>query len=222
MKRFLIRSFLFLLVAALLPSALPLSSAAGAIKAVQSQRVRVGWYNSERFQDGDAAKGPKSGYSYEYLQDVANYTGWDYEYVSGGWSELYDALVAGEIDLLAGISYTEERVALMNYPAYEMGLESYYLYKRAGNEEISGIDLASLNGKRVGTLRNNLMTAQFEAWMEELDLDCEEVLFNDFETRDKAFEEGTIDAVIAVNNNVASNSGIVPVVMVGSRSTMLR
>ena len=221
MKRILNRVFLMLLLFTLLFSALPFFAAADGTGAQRSQKVRVGWYISENFQEGDAAQDRKSGYSYEYLQDVANYTGWEYEYVSGGWSDLYDALLSGEIDLLAGLSYTEERAALLNYPAFEMGLESYYIYKRAGNEEISGIDLSTLDGKRVGTLTNNLMTEYFEAWMEEAGVACEEVLFNDFQARDEAFADGTIDALIAVNNNVASNSGFVPVVMVGESSYYL-
>ncbi|MBO4385072.1 MAG: GGDEF domain-containing protein [Clostridia bacterium] len=212
---------LFSLLLTLLYFALPFSAAAVGAEAEQHQKVRVGWYISERFQEGEAEQDRKSGYSYEYLQDVANYTGWEYEYVPGGWSELYDALLNGEIDLLAGLSFTEERAALLNYPAYEMGLESYYIYKRAGNEDISGIDLSTLNGKRVGTLRNNLMTEFFEAWMEDTGITCEEVLFNDFETRDKAFADGSIDALIAVNNNVASNSGFTPVVAVGESSYYL-
>ncbi|MCR5482097.1 MAG: transporter substrate-binding domain-containing protein [Clostridia bacterium] len=109
----------------------------------------------------------KSGYSYEYLQDIANYAGWEYEYVSGGWAELYDALIKGKIDILAGISYTDERADLISYPAYEMGVESYYIYKRANDYEISGIDLSTLNGKKVGTVQNNVMTGFFEDWMKE-------------------------------------------------------
>ena len=65
------------------------------------------------------------------------------------------------------------------------------------------------------------MTDYFRAWMAETGYTCEEVLFDDFETRDRAFADGTIDAVIAVNNNVASNSGFVPVVMVGESSYYL-
>ena len=186
----------------------------------ESRKVRVGWYNSDHFQEGEG-QDRKSGYSYEYLQSVSNYTGWEYEYVSGGWSELYDAFIRGDIDLLAGVSYTEERSALMNYPGREMGFESYYIYKKAGNDAISGSDLSTLSGKRVGTVKNNLMTAFFESWMKESGATCEEVLFEDFETRDDAFESGAIDAVIAVNNNVPANSGYTPVVMVGASSYYL-
>lgn len=216
-KRMLKLLFLFTLLYVIVP----FTAEAAEDEAEQSRSVRVGWYNSEHFQEGDADLGRKSGYSYEYLQDIANYTGWEYEYVSGGWSELYDALIDGEIDLLAGVSYTSERESLMDFPAYEMGLESYYIYKKAGDEEINGIDIASLNGKRVGTLKNNLMTDFFESWMEESGVNCEEILFNDFQSRDEAFANGTIDAIIAVNNNVASNSGITPVVMVGESSYYL-
>ena len=111
-----------------------------------SQRVRVGWYNSDHFQEGETEQDRKSGYSYEYLQGVSNYTGWEYEYVYGGWSELYDAFIKGDIDLLAGLSYTEERAPLIHYPRYEMGWESYYIYKKAENETITGSDLSTLKG----------------------------------------------------------------------------
>lgn len=186
-----------------------------------SRKVRVGWYNSDHFQEGETEQDRKSGYSYEYLQGVSNYTGWEYEYVYGGWSELYDAFIDGDIDLLAGLSYTEERAALINYPGHEMGWESYYIYKKAENETISGSNLSTLKGKRIGTLKNNLMTVFFESWMKESGVECEEVLFDDFETRDKAFEKGEIDALIAVNNNVPSNSGMSPIVMVGESSYFL-
>ena len=185
------------------------------------RKVRVGWYNSDHFQEGAGDEGQKSGYSYEYLQRISNYTGWEYEYIDGGWSELYDAFLDGDIDLLAGVSYTEERSGLMNYPGLEMGFESYYIYKRAGNDAIQGGDLSTLEGKRVGTLENNLMTAYFEEWMSESGAACEEVLFDDFTLRDEAFENGDIDAVIAVNNNVPSNSGYAPVVKVGESSYYL-
>ncbi|MCR4890791.1 MAG: transporter substrate-binding domain-containing protein [Lachnospiraceae bacterium] len=187
----------------------------------QAQKVRVGWYNSDHFQEGSSNDEIKNGYSYEYLQSVANYTGWDYEYVHGGWSDLYDALLKGDIDLLAGLSYTEERAPLINYPSVEMGYESYYIYKKAGDEKITGSDPTSLEGKRVGSLENNLMTDFFEEWMKDTGIHCEMVMYNDFDVRDEAFKKGEIDAFIAVNNNVPSNSGVSPVTMVGKSSYYL-
>ena len=58
--------------------------------------VRVGWYESA-FHHSDQF-GRRSGYGYEYQQRIATFTGWNYEYVEGSWSELLEMLIAGEID----------------------------------------------------------------------------------------------------------------------------
>ena len=212
-------SGVFLVLFLLSGGLFPVSGAAAETDA--ARKVRVGWYNSDHFQEGSGDGEWKSGYSYEYLQSVSSYTGWEYEYVYGGWSDLYETFVNGGIDLLAGVSYTEERAPLMNYPGYEMGFEAYYIYKKAGDDSILGSDLATLRGKRVGTLVNNLMTDFFETWMASSGADCVEVLFDDFSARDAALEAGDIDAFIAVNNNVPANSGFAPVVMVGNSSYYL-
>ena len=187
----------------------------------QTKKVKVGWYTSEHFQEEDASGNQRSGYSYEYLQAVANYTGWDYEYISGSWSELYDALLNGDIDILPGLSITEKRKELVNYPNYEMGNESYYIYKKADDESINSADFSSLNGKKIGTLKNNLMTDYFENWAVEKGINCKEVMYDDFQSRDEAFFNGEIDALIAVNNNVPANYGLTPMAMIGESSYYL-
>ncbi len=187
----------------------------------EQQKIRIGWYDADHFQEGSSEKDVKNGYAYEYLQSVASYTGWEYDYVYGGWADLYEDFVDGKIDLLAGVSYTEDRIGLMNFPGHEMGYESYYMYKKAGDDRISGSDLKTLQGMKVGTLNNNLMTTYFEAWKSEMNVECEEVLFDDFTSRDQAFENGEIDAFIAVNNNISANSGFSPVIMVGKSSYYL-
>lgn len=76
----------------------------------QVKTVRVGWLiNNEGFQDGTPGE-RLSGWGYDYLQTLSHYTpGWQYEYVSGTFTELMDMLEAGEIDLMPNISYSEER-----------------------------------------------------------------------------------------------------------------
>ena len=70
-----------------------------------SKTVRVGW-NEAPFYITDEV-GRRSGYTYDYLQKIDAYTGWDYEYVEAGWSELMDMLKNGEIDMMGNISYME-------------------------------------------------------------------------------------------------------------------
>ena len=84
--------------------------------------VRVGYYAGTDFQNGAADYLLKSGYSYEYLQKIAYYTGWKYDYVYGTRDALYKQLLAGQIDILAGIAYTDERAEQIYYPLYAMGV----------------------------------------------------------------------------------------------------
>lgn len=51
----------------------------------------------------------RRGYGYELLQALAGYTGWKFEYVKCDWSNCFDKLENGEIDIMGDISYTDER-----------------------------------------------------------------------------------------------------------------
>ena len=75
--------------------------------------VRVGYYENEVFQEGAQEGAVKTGYAYEYYRKLSEYTGWKYEYVYGGFGELYQMLLDGEIDLLAGLAFREERAKLI-------------------------------------------------------------------------------------------------------------
>ena len=110
--------------------------------------VRVGWYESnycyrDRF-------GRRRGIDYEYQHKIATYTGWTYEYVEDSWSNLIQKLMAGEIDLLGDVSYTEARTATLLYPDLPVGTESYYIYVDANNKSLSTENPASFNGTRIG------------------------------------------------------------------------
>jgi signal transduction histidine kinase/ActR/RegA family two-component response regulator len=129
-----------------------------------SKVVRVGWYEGTYNTTG--ADGERSGYSYEYQQSVAAHTGWTYEYVKGSWAELLKMLEAGEIDLMGGVSRTEERADTMLFSELPMGEDKYYLYADTTNTDISASDLTTLNGKRIGMLSDALSTAEFTEWEE--------------------------------------------------------
>lgn len=135
---------------------LPLPAhAAGAASKV----VRVGWYEDAYNITGK--NGERSGYAYEYEQSVAAYTGWTYEYVKAGWSDLLQMMKSGEIDLMAGVSYTEDRAQDMLFSELPMGREIYYLYADLAHTDISASNLRTLNGKRIALLKTSVQAAQF-------------------------------------------------------------
>ncbi len=107
--------------------------------------VRVGYYENEVFQEGAEDGAVKTGYAYEYYRKLSEYTGWKYEYVYGGFGDLYQMLLDGKVDLLAGLAYREERASLIGYPKVIMGNESYYLVKHESDLDITA-DPTTLNG----------------------------------------------------------------------------
>ena len=48
--------------------------------------------------------GLRRGYGYELMQALAGYTGWKFEYVKCDWSNCFDKLENGEIDIMGDIS----------------------------------------------------------------------------------------------------------------------
>ena len=101
----------------------------------QVKTVRVGWLvSNEGFQNGTPGE-RLSGWGYEYLQTLSYYTpGWQYEYVSGTFTELMDMLEAGEIDLMPNISYSEERAQKLLFSSNPEGTERYFIYAKPDRE----------------------------------------------------------------------------------------
>ena len=171
---------------------LPLPAhAAGAASKV----VRVGWYEDAYNITGK--NGERSGYAYEYEQSVAAYTGWTYEYVKAGWSDLLQMLKSGEIDLMAGVSYTEDRAQNMLFSELPMGREIYYLYADLTHTDISASDLRTLNGKRIALLKTSVQAAQFYQWEEDHGLHLQYVWSNSFEQGKQQAQGREIDCVIS-------------------------
>lgn len=164
-KKNLHRCICLFVCCAVLFTLLPVSVTA---KETDTETVRAGWFEDSYNITGE--NGARSGYGYEYQQSVAAYTGWTYEYVNAGWSELLEMLQKGEIDLMSGISYTEERAKSMLFSELPMGEEKYYLYADLKNTNISATNLNTLKDKSVGLLKDSIQATQFFEWEEQHNL----------------------------------------------------
>lgn len=104
----------------------------------QVKTVRVGWLvSNEGFQNGTPGE-RLSGWGYEYPQTLSYYTpGWQYEYVSGTFTELMDMLEAGEIDLMPNISYSEERAQKLLFSSNPEGTERYFIYAKPDRDDLA-------------------------------------------------------------------------------------
>ena len=108
--------------------------------------------------------GVRRGYGYELMQALAGYTGWKFEYVKCDWSNCFEMLENGEIDVMGDISYTDERAEKMLFSEKPMGEEKYILYADLSHTDIETSDFKSMNGKRVGVLMDTEPETMLTEW----------------------------------------------------------
>ena len=107
--------------------------------------VRVAYEEFNRQMIVDEDNKPVSGYAYEYIETMGIYAGWDIEYIPcDSFADSIKKLLAGEVDLIYEISYTEERAKEMLFPDEPMGFEYYYLYASEENSSITSADIDSI------------------------------------------------------------------------------
>lgn len=175
--------------------------------------VRVGWYEDSYHITGQ--NGTLSGYGYEYEQAVASYTGWKYEYVKGDFSELLEKLANGEIDMMAALSYTDERAKNMLFSEQPMGEEKYYLYVDLQHSDISPLDLSTLNGKRIVAMESSVQATQFSQWEEDNHVHTQHINMYSFEEAKEAADKQEIDGVISTETPAWVDAGMSAIAVIG-------
>lgn len=160
------------------------------------RKVRVGYLIYPGYQEGEG-EAPKTGYGYEYLQQIAYYAGWEYEYVNGGFNELLEMLKKGEIDIMGNLSYTQERAKYINYAKEEQGREYYYLFVREDRTDINATDLSSLQDARIGINKGSVQVDLFKKWCKKNGVKCRIELYENSEKRYKDMNSGKLDAIIS-------------------------
>ena len=154
----------------LLPALFPVKAAA---ETVPAKVVRVGSFEDTFNYVNE--KGIRKGYGYELLQTLSGYTGWQFEYVTCDWSDCFEKLKNGEIDIMGDISYTEDRAEEMLFSDEPMGEEKYYLYADLSRADISASDYKTLNGKKIGVLMGTEPEVMLTEWEEKYDLKTQHV-----------------------------------------------
>ena len=181
----------------------------------QVKTVRVGWLvNNAGFQEGTPGE-RLSGWGYEYLQTLSYYTkGWQYEYVSGTFTELLDMLEAGEIDLMPNISYSEEREQTLLFSSNPEGTERYYIYAKPDRDDLAKGDPQALQGLTIGCNSGVMQTIVGQQWLADEGVTC---TYKEIDTGSALFEaltDGEVDAVIM--NDTISSPDASPMFYVGS------
>ena len=160
-------------------------------------------------------KGARKGYGYELLQTLSGYTGWQFEYVTCDWSDCFEKLKNGEIDIMGDISYTEDRAEEMLFSDEPMGVEKYYLYADLSRADISASDYKTLNGKKVGVLMGTEPEVMLTEWEEKYGLKTEHVNVSNNEDVKQKLANHEIDCFVSLEESFWAERGISTIARVG-------
>ena len=179
----------------------------------QSQIIRVGSFE-DTFNYVDE-NGVRRGYGYELMQALAGYTGWEFEYVKCDWSDCFDKLENGEIDIMGDISYTDERAQKMLFSDEPMGEEKYIIYADLSNMDTGTSDFRFMDGKRVGVLMGTEPEIMLTEWENKNGIQTEHVNVNNNDDVEKKLANHEIDAFISLEESIWSEQGISSVTTIG-------
>lgn len=194
----------------LLSAVLPVKAAA---ETAPAKVVRVGSFEDTFNYVNE--KGARKGYGYELLETLSGYTGWQFEYVTCDWSDCFEKLENGEIDIMGAISYTEDRAEEMLFSDEPMGEEKYYLYADLSRADISASDYKTLNGKKVGVLMGTEPEVMLTEWEEKYGLKTEHVNVSNNEDAKQKLANHEIDCFVSLEESFWADLGISTITRVG-------
>ena len=179
----------------------------------QPQTIRVGSFE-DTFNYVDK-NGVRRGYGYELMQALSGYTGWKFEYVKCDWSNCFDKLENGEIDIMGDISYTDERAQKMLFSDEPMSEEKYILYADLSHTDIGTSDFKAMDGKRVGVLMGTEPEIMLREWENKNGIHTKHVNVNNDDDVEKKLANHEIDCFVSLEESIWSEQGISSVTTIG-------
>ena len=179
----------------------------------EQKMIRVGSFE-DTFNYVDK-NGVRRGYGYELMQALAGYTGWKFEYVKCDWSNCFDKLENGEIDIMGDISYTDERAQKMLFSDEPMGEEKYVLYADLSDTDIETSDFKFMDGKRVGVLVGTEPEIMLTEWENKNGIHTEHVNVYNNDDVEKKLANHEIDCFVSLEESIWSEQGIASVATIG-------
>lgn len=179
-----------------------------------TETLKVAYASMDGFSKKDA-NGNVSGMIIDFLDEIAKYTNWEYEYIELNNDDLVDAFLTGEYDLVGGQYYIAGLEEYFHYPDYSMGNSKSVILGNWGDTTIQGNKLNDINGKKIAVRFDAFDNIKrLERFLEFNNLTCEiisytkEEIDNDPENVDKDLSHylktGVVDLMLG---NLADDTG---------------
>lgn len=145
------------------------------------RKVRVGRY----FEPGLCWRendGTTHGANEDYISAVAEMSGWDVEWIYGDYTTSLEDLAKGRLDVMAGVTFTEERARNITFPHMPTGLYRAHLFCRRGADFTSN-QYAGWSGAVIATGPGVQANSALVKFLSENGIDCR---IHEYESADEA------------------------------------
>ena len=161
----------------------------------KKQVVKIGYIDYDGFiqQNED---GSYSGYGVEYLEKIAAYTGWEYEYYYDTWDNHMNNLKDGTVDFICHAQITEERLKEYLFSKYAVGEEKGILYVAPGDYCYYYNDYGHFDGMTIAAMESSYQADLFLEYAAEKGFS---VTYRYCNTREECFDAldgGEVDGVV--------------------------
>lgn len=187
---------IFMIISILLPNP---------VKAKERKIVRVAYPIMEGLTMKDQ-DGNYYGYDYDFLMQIAQYTGWEYEFVEveGDINErltkMMEMTKQGEIDLMGDMKYMESLLDSYDYASEPYGNAYNILAVRNDSNIIDYTSLANKKNLRIAMIASaGAREEKLKQYAQSNGIQYEKVICNSSNELDQAIEEGRADAILTVD-----------------------
>lgn len=117
--------------------------------------------------------GSRHGLVMDYLNEIAKYTGWEYEFIDTTPDAMLKGFAEGEYELMGGNYYLPGLEAYFAYPDYNIGYSKSVIFARENDDTVQSHNLKSLNGKTIGVYDRAVENVRrLKEYLSMNDLDC--------------------------------------------------
>lgn len=147
----------------------------------------------------------------DFLNEIAKYTGWEYEYVDVENNLIVDEFLAGKFDLMGGTYYAESYEQYFGYPEYGCGYSKMFLLARKNDSRIKSYDHGTFNGKTIGVFENSKENIRrLQTYLDIYNLDCTLKYYTYAEMTEKGslnyfLENGEVDLLLGNATDITDN-----------------
>lgn len=160
----------------------------------ENRVIRVGYIDYDGFIDRQE-DGSYTGYGVEYLEEIAKFTGWKYEYVYDSWDNHLQGILSGDIDVVCHAQKSKEREEQYLFSKYSIGSESSVLYVRSDDDRYYYNDFENFDSMVIAVLGDSYQNEEFAYYAGKKDFSF---TFREYAKPTDCFDaldDGLVDAV---------------------------